>query len=205
MDRDLRIAFVGDSFVNGTGDPAFLGWTGRLCARSRTLAPGLTRYELGIRRQTSRDIEQRWQHEVLPRLPTGCDRRVVFSCGANDTDEVAGGLAPSASLAAFSALVGAARALMPVLVVGPPALSEAHDSARNARIAALSAGFAGICATLAVPYLEVAITLRTHPAWQEEVTRGDGAHPQEAGYELLAQLVFAWRAWQDWLLERGTY
>lgn len=32
--QEIRICFVGESFVNGTGDPAFLGWTGRVCANA---------------------------------------------------------------------------------------------------------------------------------------------------------------------------
>jgi len=34
--QDIRICYVGDSFVNGTGDPAKLGWTGRLSASSQS-------------------------------------------------------------------------------------------------------------------------------------------------------------------------
>ena len=34
MARDLRICFVGDSFVAGVGDPLCLGWPGRLAART---------------------------------------------------------------------------------------------------------------------------------------------------------------------------
>jgi lysophospholipase L1-like esterase len=34
MTNDIRICFVGDSFVNGTGDETALGWAGRLCAVS---------------------------------------------------------------------------------------------------------------------------------------------------------------------------
>lgn len=32
MTKDIRIFFVGDSFVNGTGDEEALGWAGRLGA-----------------------------------------------------------------------------------------------------------------------------------------------------------------------------
>lgn len=32
--EDLRICFIGDSFVAGVGDETALGWTGRLLARS---------------------------------------------------------------------------------------------------------------------------------------------------------------------------
>ena len=31
----LRIAFLGDSMTNGTGDPTMLGWVGRICTSAR--------------------------------------------------------------------------------------------------------------------------------------------------------------------------
>ena len=58
MAKDLRICFVGDSFVNGTGDETKLGWTGRVCAALEVNNPDLeiTFYNLGIRRDTTEDI-----------------------------------------------------------------------------------------------------------------------------------------------------
>ena len=46
MTKDLRICFVGDSFVNGTGDETKLGWTGRLCAALEANNPELRNYVL---------------------------------------------------------------------------------------------------------------------------------------------------------------
>lgn len=83
MTADIRICFVGDSFVNGTGDETALGWTGRLCASANRVA-SITYYNLGIRRDTSHDILQRWERECALRLPGFCDGRLVFSCGVND-------------------------------------------------------------------------------------------------------------------------
>jgi hypothetical protein len=45
----------------------------------------LTAYNLGVRRQTSGDILGRWLSECGPRLLAGCESRVVFSFGTNDT------------------------------------------------------------------------------------------------------------------------
>lgn len=33
---DLRVCFVGDSFVAGVGDPEQLGWAGRVAARTHS-------------------------------------------------------------------------------------------------------------------------------------------------------------------------
>ena len=65
----MRICAIGDSFVNGTGDPDCLGWIGRLVSRKKQLHPDLTLYNLGVRRETSGDIRRRWAGEVAARLP----------------------------------------------------------------------------------------------------------------------------------------
>ncbi len=65
----MRICFIGDSFVNGTGDDEALGWTGRIVATARAEGRDVTHYNLGIRRDTSADIAERWRAEVERRLP----------------------------------------------------------------------------------------------------------------------------------------
>ncbi len=76
--KDIRICFIGDSFVNGTGDECALGWSGRLCAISMKNNIPLTYYNLGIRRNTSQDILLRVESEVNSRLSVDVDSRVVI-------------------------------------------------------------------------------------------------------------------------------
>ena len=83
--RDVSICYVGDSFVNGTGDPEKLGWTGRLSAKSQNGNIDITHYNLGIRRNTSEDVLKRWESECQARLPEISDNKVIFSFGVNDT------------------------------------------------------------------------------------------------------------------------
>ncbi|WP_051684372.1 GDSL-type esterase/lipase family protein [Blastococcus sp. URHD0036] len=198
MTRDLRVCFVGDSFVAGVGDPEHLGWTGRLAARSERDGRPLTRYVLGVRRQTSAEIAARWAAECAPRLTGGdWESRVVLSLGVNDTTEEDGAprLAPARSVAALGEmLTGAASAGWPVLVVGPPSVA---DDAQNQRIAALDDRFGSVCADSGVPYVPVARALAADPTWRREVATGDGAHPGSAGYAVLADLVSP--HWERWL------
>ncbi|MGK8554371.1 GDSL-type esterase/lipase family protein [Nocardia gipuzkoensis] len=84
MSRDLWVCFVGDSFVAGVGDERCLGWAGRLGAAAHAEGVPLTAYNLGVRRQTSAEILDRWLIECSPRLPEGVDARVVLSFGVND-------------------------------------------------------------------------------------------------------------------------
>jgi hypothetical protein len=57
----MRICFIGDSLVNGVGDPTGLGWVGRVATAARRRGHDITAYNLGIRRDTSGDIAVRWQ------------------------------------------------------------------------------------------------------------------------------------------------
>ncbi|RBY79241.1 G-D-S-L family lipolytic protein [Blastococcus sp. TF02-09] len=198
MTRDLRVCFVGDSFVAGVGDPEHLGWAGRLCVASARAGLPVTRYVLGVRRQTTAEVAERWAAECRVRLAGGeWEPRVVLSTGVNDTTEEDGAsrLEPEQSVAALAGmLAGAADAGWPVLVVGPPAVA---DDRQNQRIAHLDDRFARACADHGVPYVPVAAALAADPVWRSEVAAGDGAHPGAAGYARLADLVRP--AWERWL------
>jgi lysophospholipase L1-like esterase len=82
--RDIRICFLGDSFIAGTGDPTYLGWTARACAAMTSPHYSVSHYNLGIRGNTSEQIEVRWLAEATKRFPNHSDNRVVFSFGTND-------------------------------------------------------------------------------------------------------------------------
>ncbi|NEK84485.1 G-D-S-L family lipolytic protein [Blastococcus saxobsidens] len=197
MPRDLRICFVGDSYVAGIGDPEHLGWAGRLAAADARDGLPSTSYVLGVRRQTTAEVADRWAAECRPRLAGGAwESRVVLSTGVNDTTEEDGAprLAPQRSVAALTrVLTGTAAAGWPLLVVGPPAVA---DGFQNERTAALDGRFASACAEHGVPYVPVLTTLAADPTWTAEVAAGDGAHPGAAGYAVLADLVRPhWRRW----------
>ena len=200
MIEDLRVCFVGDSFVAGVGDPEHRGWTGRIAARTHRSGQPLTAYVLGVRRQTSAQVAERWRAECAVRLPPFCDGRVVVAFGVNDAT-VENGLprVPEAESAVhLEHLVGGARdAGWPVLVVGPPPIA---DAAQNERIGRLDAMFRSVCAAAATAYVPVFAALLDDPDWMREVRDGDGAHPAAPGYEALADLV--WPFWNAWIDDR---
>ena len=90
MTQDIRICFVGDSFVNGTGDENSLGWAGRLCSEANRIYQ-VTYYKLGIRRDTSKELMLRWYNECNIRLPDFVDGRIVISCGVINDAVIEGG------------------------------------------------------------------------------------------------------------------
>ena len=195
---DIRICFIGDSFVNGTGDPLCLGWTGRVCTTAIQRGYPLTYYNLGIRRETTADIAARWREECARRLPPTMDGRVVLSFGANDTTIEQGRqrLSLDATLHHLRAIVQDAQRHYPTLLVGPPPVAEA---AHNARIVALCHAMAAVAQELGVPYLPVCERLIQAQTWVQEAAQSDGAHPRQGGYAELAALVQAWPAW--WFAE----
>jgi lysophospholipase L1-like esterase len=197
------VAFFGDSFVAGVGDPACRGWVGRVGAASWAAGLPVIAYPLGVRRQTSVEVAGRWRAEARPRLPDGADCRVVFSFGANDATVEDGRerVAPGVSAATLAAVVDEAAALrLPAFVVGP---APVGDAGQDARIAHLSERFAAVCDERRVPFVPVDEALAACAIWFEEATAGDGTHPAAGGYEALARLVLD-GGWLDWLRQAPT-
>lgn len=194
---NVRICFVGDSFINGTGDSECLGWTGRICSTGIKQGHDITYYNLGIRRETSTDIAGRWLEEVSRRLPSDCDRRIVFSFGVNDTTIENGKVRVELSKSKENTLhiLSVAKSLFSILMVSPPPIA---DIEQNSRVKFLSQELAVICENLNVPYLDVFTPLQKSKIWLKEVAANDSYHPNAAGYLDYANLVEKWVAWQGW-------
>lgn len=184
---DIRICFVGDSFVNGTGDETALGWAGRLCAATCQRGAPVTYYNLGVRRNTSKDILLRWETECALRLPNSCDGRVVVSCGVNDTVVENG-----APRVRFEESVASVREILrgalkyKLLMVGPPPVA---DDDQNERIHALSRAYSREADALGVPFIELFSSLVADAGYRREVSRNDGSHPRSEGYSKMAQII----------------
>ena len=84
---------------------------------------------------------------------------------------------------------------LPAFVVGPP---PTLDTALNERLAALSTALADVAGRRGVPYVETFAPLAGHEDWLTDLTAGDGLHPGQAGYGLMAWLVLH-GGWNDWL------
>ncbi len=198
--REVRICFIGDSFVNGTGDPECLGWTGRVCANANKKGYDITYYNLGIRRDTSSDIAKRWLQEVSLRLPKEYDARVVFSFGLNDTTPENGKTRVDLadSLKNAQEILNKAQQLYPVLMIGPAPYVEREDLERRQRNRDLTQNLALICQELNVPYLDVFPILEKSNIWINEARANDGAHPRVGGYTEFAKIVENWDSWLNW-------
>jgi len=163
--QDLRICFVGDSFVAGVNDRECFSWTGRLSALAHRRGYNLTQYNLlGIRRDTSADIAVRWQAEAACRLPDYCKPFVVFSFGVNDTTIETGGtrLEETQSIENTRHMLGAARKRYSVLLIGPPPIADAKQNKRTRRLSQLMSEAAAEEGVLLFPIFDALIE---DPVW----------------------------------------
>jgi len=191
---EIRLFFIGDSFVNGAGDEEMLGWAGRLASRACKPERDVTYYNLGVRGHTSTDILHRWENETRLRLKDGVENILVFSFGVNDTVFLDGQrrVAPESTLENARHILSGASEYGKLLMVGPPPID---DAVQNERIEALDVQLADLCQDQSVPYLSVFEALLKQPLWLEEVSRNDGAHPRAGGYTLWMDLIKNWPEW----------
>ncbi|MEV6068158.1 GDSL-type esterase/lipase family protein [Nocardia sp. NPDC052001] len=202
MVPDLRVCFLGESFVAGIGDRKHLGWAGRLAVRATAAGQPLNYYNLGIRRETSTELRARWAAECTPRLPAGADCRVVISTGVNDSQYENGRprVDPEVSADNLTAILRGTRekGWQTMVIAPPPNVDEDH----NRRLLALDDSFADICDALDARYLRAHQPLRDNPIWMREVAARDGYHPDATGYDEFAALLAP--HWLLWLADPGS-
>lgn len=197
MTRDIRICFIGDSFVQGIGDPEYRGWVGRVL---EVTFGDITAFNLGVRRNTSEDVLRRCWQEVSPRILNDSDNRLVISFGSNDTlkEDGMARVDPARSLDNLASILNESqRRAIVSLVVGPPPVIEAGDE-HLGRTSKLADEMADLCRARYVPFIPTTKKLAEDAIWSAEALAGDGAHPGSGGYQQLANLILANR-WHEWI------
>lgn len=191
--RDIGLCFVGDGFVAGYGDPKALGWVSRVVARSPVQDADLTSYNLGVRGETSADVMSRWRTECAPRWEGRSERRLVVAAGARD---ISAGITTARSRLNLANILDEATTTgISAFVVGPTPTLDAEE---NDKLAVLADAQADVCSRRSIPYVDCFHPLRHHEQWQSDLAAGDGVHPEQAGYGLIAWLVLH-AGWHDWL------
>ncbi|BBD09763.1 GDSL-type esterase/lipase family protein [Desulfovibrio ferrophilus] len=195
----MVICFFGDSLVNGTGDSACLGWAGRICVPLMASGRTLTYYNLGVRKQATREILPRWEGEFEQRRLEGFESRLVFAFGTADTAILDGRrhVPLDETRDNAHAILSRATGLAPVLFVGPPPVADESHTARNREINSV---LGTVCAELGVPYLDVFSRLAASDGYLQDVRRNDGVHPTGFGYGLISEMVSGWPGWQEWFV-----
>jgi len=192
--RDIGMVFIGDSYVAGYGDPKGLGWVSRVVGRTSHPDVDLTAYNLGVRGDASTDVLARWGAESRPRWTERTERRLVIGVGTNDVHN--GMTTARLRLSLANILDDAAAAGIATFVVGPP---PTLDQDFNDRLEVVVEAQGDVCARRSVPYVDCFHPLLGHEQWQADLSAGDGWHPGQAGYGLMAWLVLH-GGWARWLL-----
>ena len=150
-------------------------------------------HNLGVRGDTTAGVLERWRSEVGRRLEDGADNRLVVAVGAGDVD---GGISLARTRLNLANVVdeAAADGLQP-FVVGPPPRA---DRAFNDRLRAVVDAERDVCERRSVPFVDCFEPLLSHEQWAADLSTGDGVHPGQAGYGLLAWLVLHC-GWPQWL------
>ncbi|MDD9206988.1 GDSL-type esterase/lipase family protein [Georgenia sp. 10Sc9-8] len=182
---------IGDELVAGLGDARGLGWVGRVVARTQAEDPVFVS-PLAVPGETTTALSARWERESRLRFHPDGNNRLVVGLGAADLD--AGLSLARSRLNLANILDGATAEHVRCFVVGPPPRPGVDEDA----LATLSEAFADVCQRRHIPYVETFSPLRTHEQWHADVASGDGMHPGQAGYGLLAWLVLN-AGWHRWL------
>lgn len=188
-----RICVVGDALVAGVGDPKALGWVGRVAARTPTEVPPIAVFPLGVPGESTAGLLARWRQETALRFADGADNRLVVALG--HADLAAGVSLARSRLNLANVLDDAESRGVPAFVVGP---APTLDQALNPRIGELAEAFADVSQRRGVPFVDCFAPLVGHDQWYSDLAGGDGVHPGQSGYGLVAWLVLH-GGWHEWL------
>jgi lysophospholipase L1-like esterase len=180
--------FFGDSVTLGVNDAPAGGWVARLAGKAAERGlnvPPDTFYNLGVRKNSSRDILARWEAEYRARAMEGCPATLVFCFGT--VDMAAPHAVPNVPVGESAAnareiLMKAKEYGSVVLVSAPPVKDEEHRQ----RIEALCTAYASIAKAVGVPFVDI-----FHPLMELGYVDdlADGVHPGPHGNEMIAGLL----------------
>lgn len=180
----MQLFFLGDSLTLGVNDPKWLGWTGRVCRKFDPQGDRITAYNLGVRASSTEHIKDRWKQEVYSRIARGSASLLVASFGAPD---FAKGISLEQSVSNALNILGPAAAEQRTCFICPPPMS---DQERDESTKMLSDSLVKLCAELDIPCLDINLSLRQSEAYLDDIGRGDGVHPGESGYRIMADLIY---------------
>lgn len=205
-----KLVVLGDSGVQGWGDPLEGGWCERLRRHWMELPGAPVVYNLGVRGDGLERLAARLNDEVTRRgeLRRQNPQGILLGIGLNDTARIGRidgrpQLDPEAFLFGMDQLLRQAKALAPVHVIGlTPVLDQAMPYAE-----VLWYGLEAIrryeglleeaCLEANVPFLPLLNELLEDPAWPEWLC-SDGLHLNSDGHGQVYRRLRRWPALLDW-------
>lgn len=208
MNHD-RIFCFGDSITLGANDTSGFGWPGRLGAQMSREEYRLAIYNLGVNGDTSLDIAARWQTESEARSRNARGLN-LFAFGFNDASNPNGNglqVGLEQSVACARRMLQSSKSLGATLWIGPTPLDESVNPlvteyaswiTYNADLERYDAAYAGLAAELGIPYLRLFPDFVDDPRYLRALADGDGIHPGDDGYAMIAERIGAWDAWRQY-------
>lgn len=202
-----RICFFGDSITLGCNDSLDLGWPGRLCKGIEKDGRDIAVYNLGINSDTSLDISKRWQDEFVSRSRES-NGLMIFAFGYNDAARKNSDVPQvdlSKSVDTARSILTRAMKLSEILWIGPTPLDESvnpmlsfddHWIMFNEDIAAYDRAYANLANEIGINYLPLHRQFLSSQRYLAALRLGDGVHPADDGYALIAETVANWDAWK---------
>lgn len=189
--------FFGDSVTLGVNDAPFGGWVSRLAGKmisSGLATPPDTFYNLGVRKNSSLMIRQRWENEWRLRAIDGVPSLFLFCFGTVDMAAPHGQSNLSLEESAEQArqiLTRAKNFGSPMLVSAPPVAGKEH----SLRLETLCSAYASACESVHVPFLDIFHTLEKNGYGE---TLADGVHPGPSGNEMIASAIASSPLFSRW-------
>lgn len=189
--------FFGDSVTLGVNDAPAGGWVSRLAgkaAQAGLSVPPDTFYNMGVRRNSSRMILDRFEAEFKARAMEGVPSYLLFCFGTVDMAAPKG--FPNIPVGESSAnardiLLKAKTFGATALVSAPPVADKEHCQ----RLDALCTAYAAICSAVDVPFVDI-----FHPLLKSGYVNdlADGVHPGPAGNDMIASALLQAPELADW-------
>jgi lysophospholipase L1-like esterase len=205
-----KLIVLGDSGVYGWGDAEEGGWCERLRRHWMGLPDGPVLYPLGVRGDGLERVAARLEAEVLCRgeLRRQTPHGILLAVGLNDSARVgrADGrpqLDPDGFLFGLQQLLGRARQIAPVLVLG---LTPVEESAMPyaevlwyglSQVRQYERLLEEACLEADVPFLPLLESLLADPDWPHWLGP-DGLHLNSDGHRQVYERVRHWPALLQW-------
>lgn len=193
--------FFGDSITLGVNVLEDDTWTSLLNASMKAHGlpiPPSTFYYLGVRKNSSKAIAQRFLPEFNARNLDGNESYFVFMFGTVDTATANKKtvLTMEESKTYTKELLSIAKKYGKcIFVTPPPVLDKAH----NERINSLIQEQIKICQEINVPYINVHSALIDNIVFSQDLI--DGVHPQEMGNTSIFDIIWQSDPFQEWMSE----
>ncbi len=190
-----KIILLGDSITQAGGKYGGYIWLMQRYLNALYSSPKIELINAGISGQTSQDLQERFQRDVLDEKPD----LVTINVGVNDVIKSFKNSQVTVEIYRqnLNSMVKAAQARnISVLLLSPTIINEDLNSPENIKLAEYIATMKDIAQKnrcqyidLNVPFRHVIMTYQRYGGRAQNLLTRDGVHPNLAGYQIMAYTI----------------